>query len=477
MASSTISNVLTTITPSAVPSNSESTKTPLTSKQVSIIIGSVTGGLLVLLLFLLIALRLWRQRKYDEEPPDDNPKCLDAVESQESIASKPPKLPMFKFAEADPLTTATTESRQLKGAYTRPSSSVNKKHYAGLATHETHTVSLDIARSPVDDVESETATLRRYQPTSSKSAIKLTPAGVVTHKAPSVSLDIAQYPLGFETAPLRPHRPISSKSNIKLTPAGVATQQTHTVSLNIAQSPIDDVGFDTATLLPYRPRSNSKSKIKLPPLIIPENIPLNVNEDSLTQTSRTKSIKQPDSGWELESNDSASLYSEASASLSISSMETIRPPPVPPIPLRFGLPTQSTLPKGAARSPRPDEDNKSLPPLPSFKFLGDNGEEDETQIYNVAKLLQSRQSKLPQVPKDAMSRNASLVSHIERSGSISVVITPEESYRPRYYRLKQKRDREDSLFSSNLSTHMSMSDSLSMLSTPRHSLAPPSLGS
>ena len=468
MASSTISNVLTTTIPSAAPSNSESS-TPLTSKQISIIIGVTCGVLVFLLLFFVVALRLWRQRRYDLEPPEDNSKCMDAVESQETIVSNRSNLSIFKFAEADPLITATTESQQVKSAYSRPNSSVNKNYYAGVSTRasEAPTLSLDFTQSPYH-------------------------AGVASREAPTLSLDFAQSPLddvGSETATLRPYRPDSSKSTIKLTPPGVTPHEPYNVSLDVSQYPIDNVGFETAALRPYRP-SPSKSKIKLPPLIIPENIPFNVNGDGSTSKSSTvsrTSSKPLESGWELDSNDSASLYSEASATstFSKSSLETIRPPPVPPIPIRFSLPTQSKLPKSpgvniVSAAPRLDEDesiNKILPPLPSllplpsFKFHGDNGEdEDETQIYNVAKLLQSRQSKLPQVPKDAVSRNASLVSHIERSGSISVVISPEESYRPRYYRLKQKRDKDDS-FSSNLSSHMSMS--MSMVSSARSSLVPP----
>jgi len=357
----------------------------------------------------MIALRFFRKQKYEQ--PEEESKCtMDPVDSQETIVSTPTKHSMFKHAEADPLITATTESYQLKDAYTWPTSSV-KNYYTEFATHEAHTVSLDIAaQSPKDDEGFETATLRSYRPSSSNSTIQLPPL-------------------------------------IKLSPL----------------------------IIPVKIPSNSNGDLSakrtaLSPLIIPRKISNNNSNGDLSikrtaAVSRKSSIPFDPAGW--ESDDSASLYSLASASFSRSSQETIRPPPVPPIPVHFALPTQSTLPKGegvsiVATTPLSDSDaeetisNKSLPPLPSFKLKRNNGEEeDETQIYNVAKLLQSRQSKLPKVPKDAVSRNASLVSHIERSGSISVVISPEESYRPRYYRLKQKMDHnKDSFSSSNhLSSH------------------------
>ena len=274
-------------------------------------------------------------------------------------------------------------------------------------------------------------------------------------------------------------RPFSSVKNDY---EGLATHEMHIVSLDTAQSPTDDVGFEAAALRSSRP-SSSRSTIKLAPLSIPEKTLNRSNgERSIKRAVSRKSSKPPDSAWETD--DSASLYSAASASashyFSKSSLEPVKPPPVPPIPIQFTSPTQSTLPKGTdviVIAHRRDEEKiitKSPPllslSLPSLKFNGDNVEEveedeNETQIYNVAKLLHSRQSKLP---KDVPSRNSSIVSHIERSGSIRPVISPtdEDSYRPRYYRLKQKRDS----YASNLSpTHNP--DSLSTLSSrPRVSL-------
>ena len=272
-------------------------------------------------------------------------------------------------------------------------------------------------------------------------------------------------------------RPFSSVKNDY---EGLATHEMHIVSLDTAQSP-KDVGFEAAAFRSGRP-SSSRSTIKLPPLSIPEKTLNRSNgERSTKRAVSRKSSKPPDSAWETD--DSASLYSAASASasnyFSKSSLEPVKPPPVPPIPIQFTSPAQSTLPKGTdviVIAHRRDEEEiitKSPPllslSLPSLRFNGDNGEveedENEVQIYNVAKLLHSRQSKLP---KDAPSRNSSIVSHIERSGSIRPIISPtdEESYRPRYYRLKQKRDS----YASNLSpTHIP--DSLSTLSThPRASL-------
>lgn len=380
--SATISTVSTTITPSALSStaDSEGKTHTLTSTEIAVIVSVATVFLILLILVCVIVLRRSHRQKY--EHPEDGSKSVDAVES--SLASKPSKDDLhstFKRAEADPFIITETEqrlppseSRYFKDAYTRPSSSV-KNYYEGLATHETHIVSLDTAQSPKDNV-------------------------------------------GFETVALHSGRSSSSKSTIKLTP-----------------------------------------------LSIPEKSLYHSNgERSTKRAVSRKSSKPTDSGWETE-NDSASLYSVASASasnyFSNSSLETIKPPPVPPIPIQFTSPIQSTLPKGTDTIVRRDEENlitKSppllSPSLPSLKFNEDNGvevEEDETQIYNVAKLLHSRQSRVP----DAPSRSSSIVSHIERSGSIRPIsLTNEESYRPRYYRLKQKRDTKDS-YTPNLSpTHI-----------------------
>jgi hypothetical protein len=159
----------------------------------------------------------------------------------------------------------------------------------------------------------------------------------------------------------------------------------------------------------------------------------------------------------LETDDSASLYSEASASASTpfpstSFLGTTPLPPVP-IPVRSTTPTQSRV-----RSVRRREQEEIIikKPLVSepLKFNRDEAEEeDKTEIYNVAKLLQSRQSKLP-IDPNRFSRNASIVSHIERSGSIKPVISPSgeeqlEPYRPRYYRLKQRRESYASNFPPN----------------------------
>lgn len=396
--SSAISSTI-TVTSSALSSNSR--KGSLSLPDIAIVIGSVTIGLsiLICLVFVVSIRRSRRKNAKEHGHPEDNSKCLGAVESQESFVAKPHKNDMhsmFKRAEADPLITTKTaqrvplsESQYIKDAYTRSTSSV-KNYYAGLATHETHTIPLIIGQYPEDNV-------------------------------------------GFETAALHSGQP-----------------------------------------------GPSKSTIKLAPLTIPGKIPNRSNgERSIKKTASRKSTKHLDS--DCDSDDSASLYSVASASVYYpkSSLETIKPPPVPSIPIHFVSSTQSTVPEGtdvAMIPPGRDEEkpiSKSLPPipslsLPSLKFNGDNGEEaeDETQIYNVAKLLQSRQARL-QLPKDGPSRNASVVSHIERSGSISALLSPtdEKSYRPRYYRLKQKRNTTRDSISSNLSS-TPIPDTLSTLSAP-----------
>ena len=397
MASSTISNVSTTTTPSAVSSSSTSESKALSTEQIAIVIGSVSVGLLILLSLVFVSyLRRSRHQKLAQSELES--KCVDGGESQETFMLKPSKHSMYKRAEADSFITSNSESQYLKDAYSRPTSSV-RTYYTGLPTHEAHSLSLDITRSPKDNVE---------------------------------------------TAPLRSELP-----------------------------------------------SSSKPTIKLAPLTIPGKIPSNSNRNRTIKGTISRKLTKPfDSGW--DSDDSASLYSVASATASASAsahfskppQETIMPPPVPPFPVHFASPAQSTLPRGTGITlvtPTPYEEETTtnlLPPLRSITPLSlslnrDDGEEDETQIYNVAKLLQSRQGNSLMVPEDAVSRNASVVSHIEREGSISVVITPtnEKPYRPRYYRLKQKRDKKDP-FSSNLSTQIDIRDSSSTFSTTTNSIAP-----
>jgi len=418
MSSSTTSFVPT------VTSSAASKQIILTSKQIAIVVGLVALGLLILLSpVFVIGLRRLRRRKKYEQSEDDDSKRVDASESQEMFASKPSKLSLFNPQEADPFI-----EYLLKNPYTRPNSSV-KDYYPG---HEAHVVSLDFTQSPKDIVGFETVALNSDPPPTS--SVRNYYGGHATHQTHVVSLDFPQSPkdiVGFETVALHSDPPPTSS----------------VVSLDVvAQSPKDNIRFETVALHSYRPNSSSKSTIKLPPLIIPSNIPMNSNGDRSAKA--TVSRKPSDSGY---SEDSASLYSvpsvSASSYLSRSSLETIKPPPVPPIPAHLASPTLSTFSRGTdvtVTPPSPhDEESfaRLLPPLPSFPRLSLNGEEDETDIYNVAKLLQTRLSKLPRGRKDSISRNASMVSHIERSGSISAVISPtdEESYRPRYYRLKQKK--------------------------------------
>jgi hypothetical protein len=237
----------------------------------------------------------------------------------------------------------------------------------------------------------------------------------------------------------------------------LATLETHTISIGNTQPPKDNVEFDNSELLSISPRSSLK--IKLAPLSIPES-PLN-------HANRGRSIKRSnpfEPGLE-ETDDAASVYSEASAYPNYSEPSII-PPPVPSIPLHF-ITTPSTLPKSTdsnaieiTRKPHEEEtiiiEPPSLPaPKPSFKSSGDNRDEAEaqTEIYKVAKLLQSRQAKLPNI-HNSTSRHLSTVSHIERSGSIKPVFSSSgeqelESYRQR---LKQKQASTDPISNPFLST-------------------------
>jgi len=236
--------------------------------------------------------------------------------------------------------------------------------------------------------------------------------------------------------------------------------KTDPVSLYNPHSPKDDVEFEKVALHSFR-TTPSKPMQTLPPLVIPGK-PFNRSNGN-----GRRSIQRTGSKWFLDPSDlnlgvddAASVYSEASAYSSITPPPMI-PPQVPPIPARFAAPLQSTLPESTDSDVivisrvREDEIIKSFPPpptytpLPSLTFSGDEEEQDETEILNVAKLLHSRHNKFPK----SLSRNSTTVSHIEREGSIkslALSLAESEAYRPRYYRLKEKNDTRNPFYSSTL---------------------------
>ena len=280
-----------------------------------------------------------------------------------------------------------------------------------------------------------------------------------TLESPSVSKKLSQddWPSGGKTAALTTHpQPSLDRSSVftesqywkgaYTLPSSfvndyesLQVQEPHSaISLNSSQTPRDTEQFDTATL--HSARSSSwNSTVKPPPLSIPQR-PLHYSNGkaSINRNGSRHSSKTTDS------EDSVSLYSEASAYT-----PTPTSPPVLPIPIHV---TQSTFPDtvDVVGSTSKQEENriKSPPtaslsaPLPLLKLNEDEAEEDEIEINNVAKLLYSRRSKESKSP-DTPSRNISIVSHIERSGSIRPAILEEESEssrRPRYLRSKQKRN-------------------------------------
>lgn len=237
------------------------------------------------------------------------------------------------------------------------------------------------------------------------------------------------------------------------------TYETPTVPSDSIQSPTNTAGSETATFQP----SFSNPTTGFAPLRIHKKSRNNSNGSGSVPTS-------PDSG--LEADETGSLYSEASASISYPSksfLRTVTPPPVPPIPLHFNTTIQSTPLESVLSTGMQEDEKTTINPYrapylsaspPSLRF---SKEVDEAEIYNVARLIYSRQSKAAKA-RDRESRASSIVSHIERSGSIRPVILPEEEavsepYRPRYYRLKQKKNSH----SSNLSpTYYSHGSFLSM---------------
>ena len=159
--------------------------------------------------------------------------------------------------------------------------------------------------------------------------------------------------------------------------------------------------LDSASLLPYLSISRSSSPNHLPNLVTaPDTSP------PTRRSSRRKKMKGV-SGY--NSDDSDSMYSQASAS-------TVQFHEAPSTSAIHELP-----PLPAAATDFPPSSSKQLPYLPVATTLEEEHEQDRITDENnilVARLLMSRtKHALPQP-----SRNASFISHIERSGSIRPVL-------------------------------------------------------
>ena len=159
--------------------------------------------------------------------------------------------------------------------------------------------------------------------------------------------------------------------------------------------------LDSASLLPYLTRSPSKHLPDLP--IVPDTSP------PIRRSSRRKN---PWSGSGYDSDETDSMYSQASAS-------TVKFYDAPPATAIHELPT--SLAPATNSSP---SSSQQMPYIPIAITLDDEHEQkrlaDENNLL-VARLLMSRTKNAPGQP----SRNSSIISHIERSGSIKPVLDSE----------------------------------------------------
>ncbi|KAH9485838.1 hypothetical protein JR316_0002753 [Psilocybe cubensis] len=225
-----------------------------------------------------------------------------------------------------------------------------------------------------------------------------------------------------------PHSPFTNEGE------NVAPTHAVTMAESTPPRPSQDGQFEAVSLIPVvGTSSTSRSVPKLPPLQIPEyrTTPPPVRGSSLRSKSPVQQapLEVHDSG--CDSDDSASLYSQASASTQRTTrsyaalrqgvIPTLQYPsmPLPSIPQ-----SPSHKPSGAVNPAQPIRESvtvNTLPTPPEFgitqndKVEEANGGIEVDETLFVAKLLQSRQSR---VPNAVPTRNASIVSHIERADSI-----------------------------------------------------------
>ncbi|KAF8161602.1 hypothetical protein B0H34DRAFT_386980 [Crassisporium funariophilum] len=254
-------------------------------------------------------------------------------------------------------------------------------------------------------------------------------------------------------------------------------------STRVKQAPVDSVAYstlsakpetelETATFIPSR--SPSPRSTNSPPKLLPLSIPVFVpavrqpSKGKRTKRSSKHASKIMDAG--VESDDSDSMYSQASGSTHHSKASTgttqssIQAYPLPPVPIipqhlrSDSLPlselSNSTRRASAASDEtiRPSPVTPLFTPLPPIVFdrTEDEAEVNRADTIVISKLLKSRVKQTPM----PLSRSFSDASHIERSGSIKTagIIADEDgtrSYGSRYMRLKHGQDTRHSRSDSN----------------------------
>jgi hypothetical protein len=179
----------------------------------------------------------------------------------------------------------------------------------------------------------------------------------------------------------------------------------HAISLSdaIPNAQPDESLLDSASLLPYLTRSPSKHLPDLP--IAPDTSPP-------TRRSSRRKNPNPWRGSGYDSDETDSMYSQASAS-------TVKLYDAPSATAIHELP--ASLVPATTFTP---SSSQQMPYIPVTITLEDEHEQKQLADENnllVARLLMSRTKNAPGQP----SRNSSIISHIERSGSIKPVLESE----------------------------------------------------
>lgn len=177
--------------------------------------------------------------------------------------------------------------------------------------------------------------------------------------------------------------------------------------------------LDSASLLPYLSRSISEKHLP--------DIP--IAPDTSPPTRRSSRRKNPRIGSGYDSDESGSMYSQASAS-------TVKLYDTPSATAIHELPASL-----APATHFPPSSSQQMPYIPVAITLEDEYEQNQLADENnmlVARLLMSRTKNTPGQP----SRNSSIISHIERSGSIKPVFESESGETRGVRQLQKLRVRE-----------------------------------
>jgi hypothetical protein len=218
------------------------------------------------------------------------------------------------------------------------------------------------------------------------------------------------------------------------------TPLAHAVSLGDARpfsEVVAEAQFEYVDLLPSPERSppTTATHPAFPPLVIPENTQLGRKQTAGKRVSRRStrrhSYRALDAG-DVSDGDSESMYSQASASTTYSAAPSPQERPASfahafPLAAIPGSPATIPEKRDSSATIRPREVSRASSHIPAFSYTASASEEDadadaaledaqeqeDEDSVLVARLLKSRVR-----PEQPPARSGSVVSHIERQGSI-----------------------------------------------------------